>query len=81
MHFGLVVLQILLAHLTGTEDLVIGIGRTLGSTSGVMPIHLKLNLKDSLEEVLALTKATLRSAQQYSHVPIQTLLHTLKVSK
>jgi hypothetical protein len=81
IQLDLVALQILLAHLTGTEDPVIGVGRALGKACDVMSIRLKLKPKDSIDEVLALTKATVCSAQQHSHVPIQTLLNPLNVSK
>ncbi|EAT87286.1 hypothetical protein SNOG_04895 [Parastagonospora nodorum SN15] len=46
-----------------------------------MSVRLKLKPKDSIDGALALTKATVCSAQQYSHVPIQTLLNALNGPK
>ncbi|KAF1849625.1 acetyl-CoA synthetase-like protein, partial [Cucurbitaria berberidis CBS 394.84] len=81
MHFGLAALQVLLMHLTGAEDFVIGIGRTVGNKSDVMPVRFKADLEKSFEELLALTKETLRRVGRYLHVPVKSLLSALEVSR
>jgi hypothetical protein len=59
MHIGLVALQILLAHLTGAEDIVIGIGRTIGNRSEIMLLRLKASPESSFEQALGSTKQRL----------------------
>jgi hypothetical protein len=81
MHLGLVALQVLLAHLAGTPDLVIGMGRTLGNKSDIMPRRFKFSLADSPEEVFRKTKATLYASRAFAHVRIPSLLSALNVSK
>jgi hypothetical protein len=59
MHIGLVALQILLAHLTGAEDIVIGIGRTIGNRSEIVLLRLKASPESSFEQALGSTKQRL----------------------
>ncbi|KAH7094376.1 hypothetical protein FB567DRAFT_1962 [Paraphoma chrysanthemicola] len=81
MHFGLVAFQILLMHLTGAVDLVVGIGRTVVSKRDVVPIRFQAGLNRSLQYLLDNTKATLKSSRDYSHVSVKALLSALDVSR
>jgi hypothetical protein len=81
MHISLVTLQILLMHMTGAEDLIVGTSRTVARQTEIVPRHLVGGKHKTVLELVEDTKRTLYSANGYCNVHVGSLLHALGVSE
>jgi acyl-CoA synthetase (AMP-forming)/AMP-acid ligase II len=79
-NFGLAALQILLIQLTGTDDFVIGLGRTTKGKGDIMPVRFKGDLQHTSEQLLEQTKATMELCRLYLNEPAKNLLCELSIS-
>ena len=90
MHFYLAAYYVLLARLTGSADIPIGVAdanrsnledlSTMGFFYNILPLHLVYSMDCTFGEALAMTKEQMRNALLHSRVPHHVILERLGVS-
>ncbi|KAL0941432.1 beta-ketoacyl synthase domain-containing protein [Colletotrichum truncatum] len=90
LHFYLTAFHVLLARLTGTVEVAVGVAdtnrpnlqdvATMGYFANLLPLRMAYAAGDTFGDELVATKEHMRTALQHSQVPYSVLLHRLNLS-